>query len=164
MEWGSPPPGRPRRSAAPPRCSFPGGKREAADGGAEGTALREAREELGLKLREESVWGRLRGLPERVRSGDANGDRGAAVGRGDGRGVEGRGDRGAAPGRWGVAQRHGDRTGIWDKRGTWGQQWDVGAWAERRVGTVRRAEWGQGQRGDTGQNGGITDRGTLGIE
>uniref|UniRef100_A0A8C9EM49 Nudix hydrolase 8 n=1 Tax=Pavo cristatus TaxID=9049 RepID=A0A8C9EM49_PAVCR len=30
--------------------SFPGGKREAADGGAEGTALREAREELGLKL------------------------------------------------------------------------------------------------------------------
>lgn len=146
MEWGSPPPGRPRRSAAPPRCSFPGGKREAADGGAEGTALREAREELGLKLREESVWGRLRGLPERVRSGDANGD------------------RGAAPGRWGVAQRHGDRTGIWDKRGTWGQQWDVGAWAERRVGTVRRAEWGQGQRGDTGQNGGITDRGTLGIE
>ncbi|NXJ04060.1 NUDT8 protein, partial [Odontophorus gujanensis] len=29
------------------------------------TALREAREELGLSLREESVWGRLRGLPER---------------------------------------------------------------------------------------------------
>ncbi|XP_042737940.1 mitochondrial coenzyme A diphosphatase NUDT8 isoform X2 [Tympanuchus pallidicinctus] len=45
--------------------SFPGGKREAADGGAEGTALREAREELGLNLREERVWGRLRELPDR---------------------------------------------------------------------------------------------------
>lgn len=52
-------------AALPAAGLFPGGKREAADGGAEGTALREAREELGLKLREESVWGRLRGLPER---------------------------------------------------------------------------------------------------
>lgn len=92
---GIPPTGPAAAPPSPPpptRCSFPGGKREAADGGAEGTALREAREELGLNLREERVWGRLRELPDRVRSGDTKGDR---------MGIKGHGDRGTAPGPWG---------------------------------------------------------------
>ncbi|XP_052552358.1 mitochondrial coenzyme A diphosphatase NUDT8 isoform X1 [Tympanuchus pallidicinctus] len=77
--------------------SFPGGKREAADGGAEGTALREAREELGLNLREERVWGRLRELPDRNGDEDNAGTWGQcgnirkntemAKERGDGRGT-----------------------------------------------------------------------------
>ncbi|KAI6068344.1 Nucleoside diphosphate-linked moiety X motif 8 [Aix galericulata] len=45
--------------------SFPGGKREASDGDAVATALRETREELGLELGEGSVWGMLRSLPDR---------------------------------------------------------------------------------------------------
>ncbi|XP_042737941.1 nucleoside diphosphate-linked moiety X motif 8 isoform X4 [Lagopus leucura] len=79
--------------------SFPGGKREAADGGAEGTALREAREELGLNLREERVWGRLRELPDR------NGDEDNA-------------------GTWGQCGEYSEK--CRDGKGTWGRNGHMG--------------------------------------
>ncbi|NXT27046.1 NUDT8 protein, partial [Syrrhaptes paradoxus] len=44
--------------------SFPGGRREAADGDAVATALRETREELGVALGTESVWGQLQAVPD----------------------------------------------------------------------------------------------------
>ncbi|XP_064309350.1 mitochondrial coenzyme A diphosphatase NUDT8 [Phalacrocorax carbo] len=45
--------------------SFPGGRRDPADGDAVATALRETREELGLALGAPRVWGQLRLLPDR---------------------------------------------------------------------------------------------------
>ncbi|XP_068800191.1 mitochondrial coenzyme A diphosphatase NUDT8 [Struthio camelus] len=45
--------------------SFPGGKRDPADGDAVATALRETREELGLGLGAQRVWGLLPAVPDR---------------------------------------------------------------------------------------------------
>ncbi|XP_069713408.1 mitochondrial coenzyme A diphosphatase NUDT8-like [Phaenicophaeus curvirostris] len=58
---------RSRRLAGPHSgdVSFPGGRREAADRDAAATALRETREELGLRLPEDAVWGQLREIPDR---------------------------------------------------------------------------------------------------
>lgn len=137
------PPTGPAAAPPPPRYSFPGGKREAADGGAEGTALREAREELGLNLREESVWGRLRGLPERVRSGNTKGDRTTAMGHGDRMGIKGHGDRGNSAETRGRNGDMGQNRDVETAQGHWGRGQNEG-W-----GQCIGAEWGQSQCGDT---------------
>lgn len=47
--------------------SFPGGKRDDSDRDVIATALRETREELGLQLGEDCIWGIMRPLPDRKR-------------------------------------------------------------------------------------------------
>lgn len=49
-------------------CSFPGGLADTGDGSPEGTALREAEEELGIGSHDVEVWGRLNGLPDQRKS------------------------------------------------------------------------------------------------
>lgn len=47
--------------------SFPGGKRDDSDRDVIATALRETREELGLQLGEDCIWGIMRPVPDRKR-------------------------------------------------------------------------------------------------
>lgn len=48
-------------------CSFAGGKSDPSDKDVVATALREAKEELGVNVPAESVWGILKPLRDRVR-------------------------------------------------------------------------------------------------